>query len=149
MDRFALQLGLGYLPPEEETAVLAAQVREKPLERLEPCAPLEDVLRLRRAVLEVRVSDEIRRYIVDLVGATRQTPGVRLGASPRASLTLMKASQALALADGMEWVLPDHVQELAVAALADRLVLDPQAQFSGQSPRRVVEEILRRVPVPA
>jgi MoxR-like ATPase len=149
MDRFALQLELGYLAPEEEAALLAAQMRDHPLDRLTACAVVADVLALRRAVQEVRVSDELRRYLVDLVGATRKTVGVRLGASPRASLALMKTSQALALFDGLECVTPDQVQEIAVPTLAHRLVLDPQAQYSGQSPRGVVEEILRQVPVPA
>ena len=149
MDRFAIQLELGYLPPEEETALLGAQMRQHPLERVQPCATVADLLALRQAVLEVRISEEMRRYIVDLVAATRTTPGVRLGASPRASLSLMRTSQALALFDGHECVTPDPVQEMAVVTLAHRLVLDPQAQFSGQSPRGLVEDILRRVPVPA
>jgi MoxR-like ATPase len=149
MDRFAMQLALGYLNPEAEAALLAAQMRVHPLERITACANLTDVLRLRQAAQGVRISDELRRYIVDLVAATRKTVGVRLGASPRASLALMKASQALALFDRLECVTPDLVQELAVPVLAHRLVLDPQAQYSGQSNRSVVETILRQVPVPA
>ncbi len=149
MDRFALQLELGYLSPEEETALLASQMKDHPLDRITPCATVADILALRRAIQEVRMSDELRRYIVDLVGATRKTVGVRLGASPRASLALMKTSQALAFFDGLDWVTPDQVQELAVPTLAHRLVLDPQAQFSGQTQRSLVEEIVRRIPAPA
>ncbi len=149
MDRFAMQLALGYLAPEEETAMLAAQMGVHPLEHVTPCASLAAVLALRAAAQEVRVSEELRRYIVELVAATRRTVGVRLGASPRASLALMKSSQALALFDGLECITPDLVQELAVPVLAHRLVLDPQAQYSGQSARGVVEEILQQVPVPA
>lgn len=149
MDRFALQLDLGYLAPAEESALLEAQMREHPLERVVACATVADVLALRRAVQEVRVTEEMRRYMVELVAATRKTVGVRLGASPRASLALMKTSQALALFEGLECVTPDQVQELAVPVLAHRLVLDPQAQYSGQSQRSVVEDILRQVPVPA
>jgi MoxR-like ATPase len=148
MDRFALQLDLGYVAPEEEAALLAAQVQEHPLDRIAACATVADVLELRRAVQAVRVSDEIRRYIVEVVGATRKTAGVRLGASPRASLALMKTSQALALFDGLECVTPDQVQEIAGATLGHRLVLDPQAQYAGQSSRGVVEDILRQVAAP-
>jgi len=148
MDRFALQLELGYLTPELETNLLGAQLRDHPLERVMPCATVDEILTLRQAVQQVRVSVELRRYIVDLVGATRKTLGVRLGASPRASLALMKTSQALAYFDGFECVTPDQVQELAVATLAHRLVLDPQAQFSGRNQRSLVEDILRQVPVP-
>jgi len=149
MDRFAMQLSLGYLQPDEEAALLGAQMREHPLDRLVAGASLGDVLALRKAVQEVRVSEELRHYMVALVHATRTTVGVRLGASPRASLALMKASQALAMFDGLECVTPDQVQELAVAVLAHRLVLDPQAQYSGQNARGVVEEIVRQTPVPA
>jgi MoxR-like ATPase len=148
MDRFALQLELGYLDPEEECALLAAQARDHPLDRIVPCATIADLVALRRAVQEVRVSDEVRRYVVDLVGMTRKTSGVRLGASPRASLALMKTSQALALFDGLECVTPHHVQTVAVPALAHRLVLDPQALYSGQNQRGIVNDILKQVPVP-
>jgi MoxR-like ATPase len=148
MDRFAVQLELGYLPPEEEVALLAAQLKEHPLERVQPCTTVEEILALRRACQEIRVSDEIRRYIVDLVGATRKTVGVRLGGSPRASLALMKTSQSLAFFDGLDWVTPDQVKEMAVPTLAHRLVLDPQARFSGQTQRSLVEDIVRRIPVP-
>lgn len=149
MDRFAVQLTLGYLEPDDEAALLEAQARHHPLDDLAPCASLDEVLALRREVQAVPVSPELRRYMVDLVGATRTTVGVRLGASPRASLALMKTSQALALFDGAGFVMPDHVQEVAVPVIAHRLVLDPQAQFSGQSNRGIVEEILRQMPVPA
>jgi len=149
MDRFALQLDLGYLTPEDESEVLAAQMRDHPLDRIGACATVSDVLALRRAVQAVRVSDELRRYMVDLVAATRKRAGVRLGASPRASLALMKTSQALALFEGLDCVTPDQVQEIAVPTLAHRLVLDPQAQYSGESQRSVVEDILRQVPSPA
>ncbi len=149
MDRFAMQLGLGYLAPEDETEVLAAQVTGHPLDSVKPCASLEDILVMRRAASEIRVSDEVRRYMVDLVGATRKTIGVRLGASPRASLAMMKASQALALFDEMECVTPDHVQELAKPVIAHRLVLDPQAEFSGQSREAIVQGVIRKLTVPA
>jgi MoxR-like ATPase len=148
MDRFTMQLALGYLSAEDEAAMLAAQVGEHPLERLEACVTMAEVVALRRAVQQVRVSDEMRRYIVELVTATRRRVGVRLGASPRGSLALMKTSQALALFDGFECVTPEQVQEVAVGVLAHRLVLDPQAQYSGQSPRSIVEEVLREVAVP-
>jgi MoxR-like ATPase len=107
------------------------------------------VLGLRRAVREVRVSDELRRYVVDLARATRLAAGVQLGASPRASLALMAAAQALALFDGQPFVAPEHVQELAGPVLAHRLAVDPQARFGGRGSDTIVEEILKTVPVPA
>ena len=148
MDRFAMRLSLGYLPPQQEVAILTAQQERHPLVDEVPCASVEDVLGWRRAVTRIRVSDEMKRYMVDLAAATRQAPGVRLGASPRASLAMMKCSQALALFDGMDFVTPEHVRELAVEILAHRVLLDPQAQFAGQTGETVVQEILAQHPVP-
>lgn len=149
MDRFALQLSLGYVTPEEETAILSAQSHMHPLERLKATVSVSEAQALRRAVQEVRVSEELKRYVVDIVGATRSAPGVQLGASPRASLALAKTAQALALHDGHGFVTPELVQELAVPVVAHRLVLQPQARFSGLTGRAVVEEILKKIPVPA
>jgi len=103
---------------------------------------------LRRVVSSVRISDEIKRYIVDIVGATRNAQGIKMGASPRASLAMMKVGQAMALFDGLEFVTPDHVQELAVPVLAHRIVIDPQAHFSGRTAEIVVNETIEAVPVP-
>jgi len=97
----------------------------------------------------VRVSTEVKRYAVDLVRATRSAPGVQLGASPRASLALIGAAQALALFDGREFVVPEHVQELAGPVIAHRLALDPQARFAGATAASVVEEIVKTITVPA
>ena len=149
MDRFALQLSLGYVKPEEEVAILSAQAQAHPLERLRPCASLADVLALKHAVQEVRVSEELKRYIVDLIGATRSAAGVQLGASPRASLALTKSAQALALFDGFDFVAPEQIRELAVPVIAHRMVMEPQARFSGLTARGVVEDILKKLPVPA
>ena len=149
MDRFAMQFELGYVSPAEEVVILTDQVHQHPLEQIAPCANEEDVLRLRRAATEIRISEELKRYIVDVVGATRGVSGVQLGASPRASLAVMKTAQALALFDGREFVTPEHVQEVAVPVIAHRLVIDPQAKFSGVTARAVAQEILRRIPVPA
>jgi len=149
MDRFAMQFALGYVPPANEVAILTAQEHNHPLAELKSCATMADVLALRRAVEDVRFSDELKRYVVELVGATRTAPGVQLGASPRASLALMKAAQALALFDGLDFVTPEQIQELATAVIAHRLVMEPQARFSGQTARSVVEEAVKKTRVPA
>jgi MoxR-like ATPase len=149
MDRFALQLSLGYVPAAAEVAILTEQAMTHPLESLAPCVGLAEVLALKRAVPQVRFSEELKRYVVDLVAATRAAEGVQLGASPRASLALMKTAQALALADGQEFVTPEVIQELAVSVIAHRLVLQPQAKFSGVTGRGVVEALVKKLPVPA
>jgi MoxR-like ATPase len=149
MDRFALNFGLGYVAPEEEVAILSAQASQHPLEGISPIAATADVLALKAAVKQVRLSEELKRYIVDITGATRRAAGVQLGASPRASLALMKAAQALALFDGLEFVTPEHIQEMALPVIAHRMVMEPSARFSGRTAAGVVVEILRKLPVPA
>jgi len=149
MDRFALQFSLGYVQSAEEVAILTAQEYNHPLEELSACASLAEVLELKRSVQQVRISDELKRYAVDLVGATRNASGVQLGASPRASIALMKAAQALALFDGLDFVTPEQIQGLAVPVIAHRLVMEPQARFSGLTSRGVIEAVLKKIPVPA
>jgi MoxR-like ATPase len=149
MDRFAVQFGLGYVAPDQEVAILSAQEKEHPLERLQPCVTAAEVQALRHAAREVRLSEELKRYIVDLAAATRTAAGVQLGASPRASLALMKTAQALAVFDGQEFVAPEQIQELAVDVIAHRLVMEPQAKFSGLTARAVVGDALKKLPVPA
>jgi MoxR-like ATPase len=148
LDRFGVRFELGYLSAEQEMEVLSAQRRRHPLDDLGACADRGAVHALRTAVRDVAVSDELRRYMVELVGATRGAPGVRLGASPRASLTLMRISQALALFDGLDYVAPEQVQEAAGPVIAHRLAIDPEAQFSGASAASVLDELLRQVQVP-
>jgi len=149
MDRFALRFGLGYVAPELEVAILDAHGAERPLAALDAVANRDDLHAVQEAARAMPVSGEIKRYIVDLVDATRGADNVRIGASPRASLTLMKCAQALALFDGEGFVTPDHVQELAVPALAHRLVLASEARFAGLTANTVVERVLEQVPVPA
>ena len=148
MDRFALRFGLGYPDVAGEIAVLTAQREQHPLDTLLAFADRAALESLRRAATAIRMSDEVSRYLVELVAATRTAPGVAMGASPRASLTLMKTTRALALFDGLDFVTPDHVQELAVPVLAHRLKLDPQARFSGLTAESVASEVLRQVAAP-
>jgi len=149
MDRFALQFSLGYVAPEDEVAILSAQEIRHPIDDLTACVSLADVQALRQRVKAVRIADELKRYAVEIVRATREAPGVQLGASPRASLALMKAAQALALLDGRDFVTPENIQEIAIPVIAHRTVLDPQARFSGATTHGVVEDILNKIRVPA
>jgi len=149
LDRFALRFGLGYVTVDEEVAMLSAQGGTHPIASLSDVASLEDILQVRRAVTQVRISDAVRRYIVGIVGATRKRGPIRLGASPRASLALQRLSQALALIDGDDFVTPDHVREIVVPALAHRVTLDSHSQFSGLSSSEAVQQTLREVAVPA
>jgi MoxR-like ATPase len=149
MDRFAVQLSLGYVAPEEEVAILSAQEQRHPIDTLAACVSVDDVLGVRRRASGVRMSDELKRYVVDVVRETRAANGIQLGASPRASLALMKAAQALALTEGREFVIPEDVREMAVAVIAHRMVAEPQARFAGVTTAGIVEEILTKVPLPS
>ncbi len=149
MDRFAVQLSLGYVAPEDEVAILSAQEQRHPIDTLTACVSVDDVLAVRRRAFGVRMSDELKRYVVDVVRETRAATGVQLGASPRASLALMKAAQALALSEGREFVIPEDVREMAVPVIAHRMVAEPQARFAGVTTAGIVEEILAKVPPPS
>ena len=149
LDRFAVRFGLGYVSRDEEVAMLEAQGLVSPLQGLAPVCSLEDVQALRRAVAEVRIAPAIRRYIVDIVAATRRRGAIRIGASPRASLSMQRLAQALALMDGEAFVAPDHVREIAVPALAHRVTLDAHTQFSGVSSADAVGETVSSVALPS
>ena len=148
MDRFALKFSLGYISPEEEVEVLSERLHSRPIDGIKPCISVQEAIALKEQVKQVRISEEIKRYVVDIVNATRSAAGVQLGASPRASLALMKVAQALALFNGYEFVKPEQVQELAVSVIAHRIVMESQARFSGITAESIVEEILKSVTVP-
>lgn len=148
MDRFAMKFNLGYIDPDDEVALIQNQNESHPLNNLQACASAPDILNLRQSATQIQISESLQRYIVDIVGKTRMAKGIKLGASPRASLSLKKIAQTLALFDNMSFVTPDHIQEITVATLAHRLYMDPQATFSGMTTQMVLEDILKTLPVP-
>jgi MoxR-like ATPase len=148
MDRFALQFSLGYVSPENEVSILTDQTYVHPIEKITSCVSVDDILAMKRHMKKIRVSEELKRYIVDIVGATRTAQGIQLGASPRSSLSLMNTAKALAMFDGVEFLTPEHIQEIAIQVIAHRMVMDPQARFSGRTSELVVEDILKTIPVP-
>ena len=149
MDRFAMRLSLGYVTPETEVQIIKSQGRRHPLEDISACVSADEVLALMEDVKQVRISDEITRYAVDIIRATRAGQTVQLGAGPRASLALTRSAQALALIDGADFVTPEHIRELAVPVIAHRLVVDTNARFSGVDAQRLVDDIVDSLPVPA
>ena len=148
MDRFAMRLSLGYVSAEEEVAIVSAEIDRPPIETVTACVSRDDVIAFERAARLVETTAELRRYAVDVVAATRLQPELSLGASPRASISLIKCAQALALFDGVGYVTPDHIQELVFAIVAHRLVLDANARFSGTTAELVLERVLGEVAVP-
>ena len=148
MDRFAVRLSLGYVSADAEVAIVNAQEQAHPLDALQPCVSTQQIRELKQQVKNIRVSEELKRYAVDLARATRGAPSVQLGAGPRASLALVRMAQALALVQGRDFVAPDHIRDMAVSVLAHRLSLDPAAKFSGLSAQDVVGDLLKSVVVP-
>ncbi len=148
LDRFLLRVELGYPSPTDEIRILERQQLSHPIEGLQQVVGVDELLGAQRAVRTVHVSAEVKRYIVDLVHATRSHEDVYLGASPRGSLTLFRTAQARAAMLGREYVVPDDVKAMAVPALAHRLILSPAARVREADARQIVQDILRSVPVP-
>jgi MoxR-like ATPase len=146
-DRFTARISMGYPERNAELEMLDVHGNSSPLDGLKPVANAEDVRRLIDVVHRVHVSLSVRNYAIDLVTATRKAPELRLGASPRATLHLIRAARARAALDGRDYVLPDDIQELAVPVLAHRLLPTAEAQVERRLPEQVVAGLLARTPV--
>jgi MoxR-like ATPase len=147
-DRFTARISLGYPNTADELAMLDTHGSSSPLDDLKPAAHASDVRGLIAAVREVHVADQVRQYIVDLISATRTAPALRLGASPRAALQLLRASRAYAALEDRNFVIPDDVQALAGPVLAHRLLPTAEAVVGREMPEQVLAKIVQRVPLP-
>ncbi|HEX8972354.1 MoxR family ATPase [Oryzihumus sp.] len=148
-DRFMARISMGYPSPAAEVAMLETHGDTSPLDDLVPVTDGETVAKLIETVRTLWTSPAVKQYVVDLITATRSTPALRLGASPRASLHLLRSARAHAALAGRDHVLPDDVQALLVPVLAHRLLLTGETQLARRTPADVLHEIVRRVPVPA
>jgi MoxR-like ATPase len=148
LDRFLLRIQLGYPSAAEELTVLSAQQYEHPVNQMQQVVSVQELVAAQHAVREVYVADEIKRYIVDLVNATRKHPDVYLGSSPRGSLALFRSSQTRAAMAGRDYVIPDDVKALAEVTLAHRIIVGPSARVRDISSRTVVHDVLATTPVP-
>lgn len=148
LDRFLMQVSLGYPDAPVEVSLMRAQVERHPIEAIEAVADAAQVVEAQQAVRRVFVHDSVLRYIQSIVSATRAHEALSYGASPRGTIGLMRAAQALAYLRGESFVTPDHVKQLAADVLAHRVVLSPRARVQGARARDVIEEILRAVAVP-
>ncbi|PLR98676.1 AAA family ATPase [Bacillus sp. T33-2] len=148
LDRFLLKMKMGYPELNEEMEVLNRAQKVPPIEDLRPVVSLEELRELQLDIKDVFVDDSIKRYIVELADRTRTHGSVYLGASPRGSIALMKASQAFAFMYGRDYVVPDDVQYLAPFVFSHRLILKSEARFEGITAEEVVNRVLARVPVP-
>jgi MoxR-like ATPase len=148
LDRFMIRLSIGYPGREAELEILDKHGEVEPLDALEAVADAEQVKQLVRLARNVHVADSLKSYIVDLTETTRNHPDVYLGASPRASLYLLKASRSLAASRGRDYVVPDDIKDLVNPVLAHRILLSPEAHMRGARAEDVLDALMDRVPVP-
>ena len=148
LDRFLVRLSLGYPSEEEEGKMLELLRREHPIDTLEPVVSAEDVVACQQSVREVYVDPKVRDYIVEIVRNSREHDDVALGGSPRASIALYRASQALAAVRGHDFVLPDDVKRMAPAVLGHRLIVRPESRLRKVTSAAIVTEILTETSVP-
>jgi MoxR-like ATPase len=147
-DRFTTRVSIGYPDPAAELAMVDEHAGHDPLASLQPVSDAAQVRTLVEAVRTVHMAPEIRRYAVELVSATRRLPEIRLGASPRSTLHLVRAARAQAALSGRDFVVPDDMHSIAIPVLAHRLVLTAEAQAARRSPADMIRGLLQRVPVP-
>ena len=148
LDRFLMRVNLGYPDRQDELRVLAQQQRERPIDDIQQVVTLEEVFAAQEAVKDVYLDPLVSNYIVDIARATREHADVYLGASPRGSLGLFRAGQALAAVAGRDYVVPDDVKRLAESVLAHRVIVSPAARIRSVDTRALVAGILDYVPVP-
>lgn len=148
LDRFLVRLNLGYPSAEEEASMLSRLQLRHPIDDLQAVVTAEEVLECQQAVRATRVDSKLCRYIVELIRRTREHPDVLLGGSPRASLALHRASQAVAAIRGQDFVTPDDVKRMAPAVLSHRIILKPESRLRKVTARTVIEEILDSAVVP-
>lgn len=148
LDRFMFKLTLGYPDRRAEAEVLASNRHSQAIDDLGPVVGTSDIVKMMEWASGVEVAEAVALYIIDVVQATRGEPSLQLGASPRASLALHRASRVLAASQGREDVIPDDVKKIVVPVLSHRLILNPDAELRGETVAQVVERIVSRVPVP-
>ena len=147
LDRFLVSLSLGYPSPQDERQILVNLRREHPISRLEKVVSDDDLLTLQHQIWDVHVDETLQEYIVTLAAATRSHPDLTLGISPRGSLALFKAAQALAAVRGRDHVTPDDIKYLVPATMAHRLIVRPEAQLRGRGASTILSDVLKNTPL--
>ncbi len=148
LDRFLMQISLGYPKPSDEIAILDAQQYIHPITKIGQVVSVEELREVQERIKDAYVDDSLKEYIVALVGATREHSDLYLGSSPRGSLALYRTSQARAAISGRDYVIPEDIKALAQVTLAHRLLVHPSARVREVDPRATIEEVLHSVPVP-
>lgn len=148
LDRFLIRLSLGYPSMEEEAKMLTRLQHGHPIDDLKPVVSAEDVLACQEAVRDIHVDDKVKRYILEVVHASREHEDVLLGGSPRATIALFRTAQALAAVGGRDFALPDDVKKMAQPVLAHRLILKPESRLRKRTPGAVVADLVADAKVP-
>lgn len=148
IDRFAMRFSLGYVSKDEEKSILDIVNPSKPLENLKPCATNDDISLVRDFIGKIRIDEDIKDYIVEIVRRTREYKGVLIGASPRASIAIMKLTRVMALSQNSDFVIPEYVERLAPYVLNHRIILDQFVDGTDIKQDQIVENILKETPVP-
>jgi MoxR-like ATPase len=148
IDRFLLRVALGYPDEAEEHEILLRYEQSDPLADLAPVVEAGQLLTMRDAVCQIKLAEPVRNYLVNVARATRTNPAVDLGVSPRGTLALYRASQALAALRGRDYVIPDDVKYLAPAVLVHRLIISSETRLRGRTGTQIVRDIIEQVPIP-
>ena len=142
LDRFLIRLSLGYPSLEEEAKMLTRLQKVHPIDDLKPVVSADDVVACQEAIRDVHVDEKVKRYVLEIVHASREHEDILLGGSPRASIALFRTAQALAAVSGRDFVIPDDVKRMAIPVLAHRLILKPESRLRKQTPAKVVNELV-------
>jgi MoxR-like ATPase len=148
MDRFFVRLSLGYPDPETEKQIVLAQKTSHPIDDITAVLTTNDILEMRKAAANIEIHEKSLQYALALIGRTRRDESLSMGASPRATMALVNLAKTLAMVRGETFVTPDHIQEFIVPVLGHRILLKPEAKFTGQTTDSVVQQIIKTVPVP-
>ena len=147
LDRFLMRLSLGYPSQEDEKTILINLRREHPINQIDQVAKTDEILALQDKIWGVHVDDTLQEYIVSLVAATRQHPDLALGVSPRGSLALFKATQALAAIRGRDHIIPDDIKFLLPFTMTHRLIVRPDSELRGRTAYRILEDVINTTPL--
>jgi len=148
LDRFAMQIELGYPDEEHETAIIYSHRDHNPLQEIKPVLSLEDIQAIQQRVKEVQIERSVAEYLTRVIRATREEPMILLGASPRALITVLRCAQARAFINGRDYIIPEDIKTLAVVTLAHRIVLENKSRYSGVDRRTVIRELVDKVKIP-
>lgn len=148
LDRFLMKISMGYPAPQDEINMVKNQILKHPIHELAPVCSSQDLAKIRALVPQVKVSNQVYEYAVNLVLKSRAHKSLKLGASPRASIALVRAGQALAFLEGLDHVRPSHIFKLAHPVLDHRVILTTETKLEGRSAKTVVDEVIQQVSVP-